>query len=77
MMPFKQSVIFVHPWAMLAAKTANPSVDIPFDFKILTEFEVDKLFDVNIKIVDNMRANFNKKIGDQIKETFKFAFEAV
>ena len=30
----KQSLTFVHPWAILVAKNENPRVDIPFDLKL-------------------------------------------
>jgi hypothetical protein len=54
----------VHPWAILAAKNEDPSVDLPFDLKIKSEFKIDKLLEVNVKLADNMRANFNKQLDN-------------
>jgi hypothetical protein len=56
----KQTFTFVHPWAILAAKNENPSVDLKFDLKVNTQFEIEQLLDLNILVADNMRANFNK-----------------
>ena len=72
-----QTIAFVHPWAILAAKNEEPSVDLPFDLKIKSEFKIDKLLEVNVKLADNMRANFNKKLDNLAKEAFKFMTTSV
>ena len=59
---FKQTLAFVHPWAILAAKNKDSSVDLPFDLKLQSEFKIEKLLDVTIDAADNMRANFNKQL---------------
>ena len=69
----KPVVTFVHPWAIFVAKNEDPSVALPFDVKLMTEFKIDKLLDVRITASDDMRANFNKKLDDLVKEAFTFA----
>jgi hypothetical protein len=73
----KQTIQFVHPWAILAAHNENPSVALPFDLKLKTEFRIDNLLDVSIIAADNMKANFNKQLDDLVKEMFNFAGNAV
>jgi len=67
----------VHPWAIFTAKNEATPVDLPFDVKLLSEFKINKLFEVNIKLADNMRANFNKQLEGLAKEAFKFVTTAV
>ena len=67
----------MHPVAILAAKLEEPSVDLPFDLKIMSEFKINQLLDVNVKLADNMRANFNKQLDNLAKEAFKFMTAAV
>ena len=77
MQVLKQSLLFVHPWAILAAKNEEPAVDLAFDFKPITEFKINKLLDINVMVADNMQANFNKQLDDLVKEIFNFAAKAV
>ncbi len=72
----KQTFTFVHPWAIFAAKNENPAVDLKFDLKVNTQFQINQLLDLNIKVADNMRANFNKKLDDMFKEAFNFGITA-
>ena len=73
----KQTFTFVHPLAILAAKNENPAVDLKFDLKANTQFQINQLMDLNILVADNMRANFNKKLDKMFKEAIKFAVTAV
>jgi hypothetical protein len=77
MQVFKPVVTFVHPWAIWVAKNEDPSVTLPFDVKLKTEFKIDKLLDVTISATDNMRANFNKELDHLAKEMFSFAEAAI
>lgn len=67
----------MHPVAILAAALEEPSVKLPFDLKIMSEFKINKLLEVNVKLADNMRANFNKQLDNLAKEAFKFMTAAV
>jgi hypothetical protein len=73
MQVLKQTFTFVHPMAILAAKMENPPVDLAFDLKVTTQTKIDKLLEVNALIGDNMRANFNQKLDNLLKEAIKFA----
>jgi len=73
----KQKVVFVHPWAIFKAKNEEPSVTIPFDLKLESQFKVNKLLDLSIMVADSMRANFNKQLDELFKEMFFFAETAV
>lgn len=67
----------MHPWAILAAQNEAVPVDLPFDIKLKSEFKIIKLLEVNVKLADNMRANFNKQLENLAKEAFKFVTTAV
>lgn len=55
----------------------EPSVVLPFDLKLVSEFKINNLLDIKVKLADNMRANFNKQLDDLAKEAFKFMTAAV
>ena len=61
----------------MAAQNEATPVDLPFDLKLKTEFKINKLLEVNVKVADNMRANFNKQLENLAKEAFKFVTTAV
>ena len=41
--------------------------------KFTAFFEVNELLQINILVGDNMKANFNQKLGDLFKEAVNFA----
>ena len=70
---WKQNFKFVHPLAILDGKMSDPQVDIVFDFKTESTFEVIKAFEVSVEHKDNMKANFNKKLKNILGEVLNYA----
>jgi hypothetical protein len=69
---WKQNFKFVHPLAILDGKMSNPQVDLVFDMKTESTFEVITALEVNVEHTDSMKANFNKKLKTILGEVMKY-----
>jgi hypothetical protein len=69
---WKQNFKFVHPLAILDGKMSDPQVDLVFDVKSESTFEVMKALEVNVEHKDSMKANFNKKLTSILGEVMKY-----